>query len=129
MALSIQNDFAPAANNLAWILVETGGNIDEALGLAQTAKLKMTKNPAVMDTLGWIYYLKGSVLNAIGELQDAVQLDVNNALIHHHLGLAFYKNNQFEKAKESLERALSVDQNFKGAEQARKLLREIEIKN
>jgi len=129
MALSIQNDFAPAANNLAWILVETGGNIDEALGLAQTAKLKMTKNPAVMDTLGWIYYLKGSLLNAIGELQDAVQLDGSNALIHHHLGLAFYENNQFEKAKESLERALSVDQNFKGAEQARKLLREIEIKS
>ncbi|RJR50568.1 MAG: tetratricopeptide repeat protein [Desulfobacteraceae bacterium] len=128
-ALSIQKDFAPAANNLAWILVETGGNIDEALGLAQTAKSKMAKNPAVMDTLGWIYYLKGSLLNAIGELQDAVQLDASNAVIHHHLGQAFYKNNQLEKATESLERALSVDQNFKGAEQARKLLKEIKAKS
>jgi len=37
-ALEIRKDFAPAANNLAWILAEHGGNIDEALGLAQTAK-------------------------------------------------------------------------------------------
>ncbi|RJR50182.1 MAG: tetratricopeptide repeat protein, partial [Desulfobacteraceae bacterium] len=63
------------------------------------------------------------------ELQDAIHLDADNAVIHHHLGQAFYKNNQPEKAAESLERALSVDQNFKGAEQARKLLREIKTKS
>ena len=67
-ALEIDRDFAPAANNLAWNLVDGGGNIDEALGLAQKAKEKMPKSPAVMDTLGWVYYLKGSYLNAIARV-------------------------------------------------------------
>jgi tetratricopeptide (TPR) repeat protein len=128
-ALSLNREFAPAANNLAWTLVEAGGNIDEALGLAQSAKQKMPKNPAVMDTLGWIYYLKGSYLSAISELQDAARMDAGNALIHYHLGMAYHKNQQPDRAVDSLERALSIDRDFKGAEQARILLEEIKAKS
>jgi tetratricopeptide (TPR) repeat protein len=128
-ALAVDREFAPAANNLAWTLVDAGGNIDEALGLAQSAKQKMPKNSAVMDTLGWIYYLKGSYLNAISELQDAVQMDSNNAVIQFHLGMAYYKNNQIDRAVESLEKALSIDHSFKGADQARNLLKEIKTRS
>jgi tetratricopeptide (TPR) repeat protein len=127
-ALSIDKEFAPAANNLAWTLIEGGGNIDEALGYAQSAKQKMPKNAAVMDTLGWIYYLKGSTLSAVAELQDAVQVEGNNALIHYHLGVAYHKNNQLDRAKESLEKALALSQVFKDAEKARNLLKEIKAK-
>jgi tetratricopeptide (TPR) repeat protein len=106
-------------------LVERGGNIDEALGFAQVAKENMPKNPAVMDTLGWIYYLKGSYLNAIAELQDSVELVPDNAAINYHLGLAYYKNNQPDGATEYLEKALELEPNFKGAEEARRILNEI----
>jgi len=56
-ALEIREDFAPAANNLAWILAEHGGNIDEALGLAQTAKEKMPRDPSpvILYHLGMAY--------------------------------------------------------------------------
>lgn len=127
-ALSIDRDFAPAANNLAWNLIETGGNIDEALGLAQSAKQRMPRNAAVMDTLGWVFFLKGSYLSAIAELQDAVQLDETNALIHYHLGAAYSKNNQNERARDSLERALTLNPNFKDADQARNLLKEVKTR-
>ncbi|UCF56016.1 MAG: tetratricopeptide repeat protein, partial [Deltaproteobacteria bacterium] len=125
-ALEINRDFAPAANNLAWNLAEKGGNIDEALSFAQMAKEKMPKNAAVMDTLGWIYYLKGSYLSAIAELQDSVELAPDNPLINYHLGLAYYKNNEPDEAKEYLEKALQINQNFRGAEEARSILKEIE---
>jgi len=69
--LDLNKDFAPAANNLAWNLSERGKNLDEALGFAQVAKEKMPKSAAVMDTLGWLYYLKGSYLNAVAELQES----------------------------------------------------------
>lgn len=124
-ALEINKDFAPAANNLAWNLAERGKNIDEALGFAQAAKEKMTENAAVMDTLGWIYYLKGSYLSAIEEFRDSVTLDPENPVLYYHLGLAYRKNNQPEKARESLERALKIDKNFKWAEEARKALSEM----
>ncbi len=125
-ALELNKDFAPAANSLAWNLAESGGNIDEALGFAQLAKEKTPKDVGVMDTLGWIYYLKGSYLNAISEFQDGLELAPENPVINYHLGLAYYKNNQADAAKEFLEKALKIDQNFKGSEEARKVLKEME---
>jgi tetratricopeptide (TPR) repeat protein len=124
-ALAIKSDFAPAANNLAWNLLEREGNIDEALGFAQIAKEQMPKNPSVMDTLGWVYYRKGSYLNAIAEFQDSLALKPENPIINYHLGMAYFKNNQHDAARESLEKALNIDQNFKGSEEARRVLKEI----
>ncbi len=124
-ALKIKKDFAPAANNLAWNLAERHGNIDEALGLAQTAKEHMPESGPVMDTLGWIYYLKGSYLNAISEFQDSLERDPDNPVINYHLGLAFYKNHEPDKAAVFLQKALDIAKDFKGADEARSTLKEI----
>jgi tetratricopeptide (TPR) repeat protein len=125
-ALEIKKDFGPAANNLAWNLADRGGNIDEALTYAQIAKEQMPDSAAVMDTLGWIYYLKGSYLNAIAEFQDSLARDPSNAVINYHMGLAQYKNDDKTKAKEYLDKALELDANFKGADGARKVLKEMQ---
>ena len=127
-ALEIKKDFAPAANNLAWDLATGGGNIDEALGYAQTAKEHMPKNSAVMDTLGWIYYLKGSYLSAISEFQDSLVSDPQNPVIQYHLGMALYKNGQFKEAREVLQKALSISKEFKGSDEARNTLDDIRKK-
>jgi len=125
-ALEIKNDFAPAANNLAWNLVENGGNIDEALGFARIAKEKMPKSASVMDTLGWIYYLKGSYLNAISELQDSLEGQPDHPVVNYHLGMAFYKADKPDSAREYLEKALKIDPDFKGADEARATLEAIQ---
>jgi tetratricopeptide (TPR) repeat protein len=127
-ALGIRKDFGPAANNLAWNLAERGGNIDEALTYAQIAKAQIPDSAAVMDTLGWVYYLKGSYLNAIAEFQDSLVRDPNNAMINYHMGMAQYKNNDRIKAREFLEKALQLDPGFKGASEARNVLDEIKSK-
>ncbi|MBW2023063.1 MAG: tetratricopeptide repeat protein [Deltaproteobacteria bacterium] len=127
-ALEIKSDFAPAANNLAWSLAAHGGNIDEALALAQTAKEKMPESPEVMDTLGWIYYLKGSYLNAVFELNDALEKTPDNAVINYHMGMALAKNNQPERARAYLEKALKLNPKFQGADEARKTLAALQAK-
>jgi tetratricopeptide (TPR) repeat protein len=124
-ALAVKKDFGPAANNLAWNLAERGGNIDEALTFAQIAKEQLPNSPAVMDTLGYIYYRKGSYLNAIAEFQDSLARDPGNPVINYHMGLAQFKNNDKGKAKDYLEKALQLDPKFKEADEARKLLKEI----
>jgi tetratricopeptide (TPR) repeat protein len=124
-ALGIKRDFGPAANNLAWNLAERGGNIDDALTYAQIAKAQMPDSAAVMDTLGRIYYLKGSYLSAIAELQDSLSREPDNAVINYHMGMAQFKNNDKIKAKEFLQKALEIDPDFKGASEARKVLDEI----
>src|SRR5262252_4129669 len=80
---------AVAANNLAWIYADANEQLDTALQLAQTAKAAMAKNAAVDDTLGWVYYRKGLMSQAISSLQQSVQLQPNNASYQYHLGLAY----------------------------------------
>jgi tetratricopeptide (TPR) repeat protein len=125
-ALEIKKDFGPAANNLAWNLAERGKNIDEALSYAQLAKEQMPKSAAVMDTLGWIYTLKGVYGSAIAELQDALALAPEVPEINFHLGLAYYKSNQPKEARRYLAKALNLSGGFKGAVEARKVLESID---
>jgi Flp pilus assembly protein TadD len=124
-ALELKKDFGPAANNLAWLLAKTGQNLDEALGYAQAAKEQQPNDPSVMDTLGWIYYLKGSYLNAISELRDSHERLPENPIVNYHLGMAYYKNNQRDAAKEYLLKALELQKAFQGAEEARNVLNEL----
>jgi len=125
-ALAIKGDFAPAANNLAWNLAERGGNVDEALTFARIAKEHMPNSAAVMDTLGWLYYLKGTYLNAIAEFQDSLARDPNSSVVNYHMGLAYAKNNEPAKARDYLQKALEIEPNFKGADEARKILKHIQ---
>jgi len=121
--LEINPDFAPAANNLAYILTSQGGDINEALMLAKKAKELLPDDPSVMDTLGWIYYKKGLYESAIVEFSDSLEKLPDNPTIHYHLGAAFYQNGESTNAKIQLERALSLDGNFDGAEDAREMLK------
>ncbi|MEK7444148.1 MAG: tetratricopeptide repeat protein [candidate division NC10 bacterium] len=69
--LALSPRFAPAANNLAWILSEHGGDKDKALALAQTAKELAPEDPQVSDTLGWIFYRRGVHQRALALLKDS----------------------------------------------------------
>jgi len=74
-ALELQPETPIAANNLAWLIAENQGNLDEAL---QLATLSVSRNQTVAgfyDTLGWVYLKKGLYLPAVEQLRKAVALD------------------------------------------------------
>lgn len=121
-ALNIDPTAPVAANNLAWIYAETGGSLDLALQLAQTAKLQLPEIPEVDDTLGWIYYKKEMVTLAVSRLEEAVRKAPGRAVYHYHLGLAYAKQGNRDKARESLEKALSLDPNQDEAAEAHRAL-------
>jgi tetratricopeptide (TPR) repeat protein len=123
--LEIEPKFAPAANNLAYLLVERGGDLNEALKLAQSAKSQLPEEPSVMDTLGWVYYKKGLYDSAIGEFKASLAKAGENPTVAYHLGLAYHQKGEAEKARAELKRALELSGSFEGAEQARKLLAEL----
>ena len=76
-ALEIAPDSPIAANNLAWLLTENQGNLDEALQLA-TASVNKNQNVAgFYDTLGWVYLKKGLYSPAAEQLRRAIALDEN----------------------------------------------------
>ncbi|MCY7375981.1 MAG: tetratricopeptide repeat protein, partial [Pyrinomonadaceae bacterium] len=73
-ALEIAPDSPIAANNLAWLIADNQGNLDEALTLSQAV---VNRNPkaAYFDTLGWIYYKKELYSPAVESFKKAVALD------------------------------------------------------
>ncbi len=89
--MQIDRQAPVAANNLAWLYVENGGNLDLALQLAQTAKQGLNESAEVNDTLGFIYYKKNLPTLAIPPLKLSVDKEPNNPMFHYHLGLAYAK--------------------------------------
>jgi putative PEP-CTERM system TPR-repeat lipoprotein len=121
--LDINKNFAPAANNLAWNYAEYGGNLDIALGLAQKAREIRSDDPNFADTLGWIHYKKGTYLTAIGLLKESNEkFEGKNATVLYHLGMAYYKSGDKKLGRELLNKALSLNQNFTGAEEAKRIV-------
>ncbi|HEX3101726.1 MAG TPA: tetratricopeptide repeat protein, partial [Pyrinomonadaceae bacterium] len=78
-ALEISPDTPIAANNLAWLIAENQGNLDEALQLATGAVAKNQSVPVFYDTLGWVYLKKGLAHSAVEQLKKAVAMEDANA--------------------------------------------------
>lgn len=124
-ALDIDPKFAPAANNLAWLYAEHGGNIDVALSLAETAKEQQANDPSISDTLGWIYLKKGAYLKAIALFKESLDKLPDNPSIHYHLGMAYYEKGDKKFAKEELIASLKISDKYPESEDARKVLSEL----
>jgi tetratricopeptide (TPR) repeat protein len=98
-----------AANNLAWIYLENGGSVDLALHLAGVAKDAMPKAPEVHDTLGWAFFKKGSMPEAIAALQQSLELDPKAATTMYHLALAYEKTGDRSEARRMMTLYLQAD--------------------
>ena len=122
-ALALSPDNPLASNNLAYVILEQGGNVDVAMGMAQTARRGMPDSPNAADTLGWAYYQKGIYQSAISQFQEALRLTEkrggpDDADLHYHLGLAYQKTNQTALARQQLEKAVKLSPNNADARKA-----------
>ena len=122
-ALTLSPDHPLASNNLAYVILEQGGNVDVAMAMAQTARRGMPDSPNAADTLGWAYYQKGIYQSAISQFQEALKLsekrgEPDDADLHYHLGLAYQKTNQTTLARQQLERAVKLRPNNAEARKA-----------
>lgn len=124
-ALQIDPQQAIAANNLAFLMVENGGNSDVALSYAQTARAAMPQSSSTADTLAWVYYHKGTFSLARDLLQDAVKQDPQNASMHYHLGLTLGKLGDKSGATTELKKAADLAPNTPTAKQAEDALSHI----
>ena len=126
--MQIDPDAAVAANNLAWIYADKGGNLDIALQLAQTAQKRLPEVPEVNDTLGFIYYKKNLVPLAILTLKVSAENDPGNATYQYHLGLAYAGAGDNARAKQYLTRALALKTDFEGSQDAKDRLNSLDLR-
>lgn len=118
-ALAIQSDNPYASNNLAYVMLQQGGNVDEAFSMAQTARRQLPDNPNTADTLGWAFYHKKVYTSAISLFKEAVKKEPENVLFNYHLGLAYAKSGQTGLARQQLDRVVKIKPNFQGVDELR----------
>jgi len=121
-ALQIQPAQALAANNLAYMMLQNGENVDVALTLAQTARRGMPNSPTSADTLAWAYYYKGTYSFARDLLEEALKTDPNSATKQYHLGMVYSKLGDRNNAVDHLKKAISLKPDSPDAKAAQKAL-------
>jgi tetratricopeptide (TPR) repeat protein len=129
-ALEIKPENPLASNNLAYVMLQSGGNVDVALSLARTARRGMPDSPNAADTLGWILYQKGAYQSAVDLFQEALKLGEkskipDDATVHYHLGLAYEKTGKAALARQHLERVLKINPNYSEADDVKKQLAQL----
>ena len=129
-ALAIRPDNPMASNDLASVMLQSGGNLDVALSLAQTARRGMPRSPGVADTLGWIYYQKGAYHSAVDSLQEALRLaqEASSLTILGFTTISAWRMRRADKsilARQQLQQALRLNPNSSDAEDAKKQLAEL----
>ena len=121
-AIDLDPGAAVAANNLAWIYAEADENLDRAFGLAQRAAAQLPDLAETNDTLGWVQYKKNFPELAIPFFEKSIAIDPENGTYHYHLGLASAETDDFLRTREALERALELQPDFEGVDEARRVL-------
>lgn len=119
-------DNAVSVNNLASLLSEF--RTDEASKSRANEladKLKDVKQPAMLDTVGWVYYKDGRYADAVTVLKSVVEKSPDVSVFNYHLGMAYLKSGDKTSAGTFLSKALSTDVEFQGRKEASAQLKQL----
>lgn len=121
-ALRIDSTDPLALNNLAYMIAENDGDLNEALAYAQRARQKLPNYSEITDTLGWIYLKKNLTDNAIDTFRGLVAQAPQIPTYHYHYAMALSKKGDRESARRECLSALANKPNKAQEDQIRQLL-------
>ena len=108
LALELKPGNAALMNDLAYLIVDSGGNLDEALTLAEQAVRAAPGEPEITDTLAWIYFKKNLNDSALQILRGLVAKYPDRLNFRYHFGMALRHAGDELTAKRELTAALSM---------------------
>jgi tetratricopeptide (TPR) repeat protein len=120
--LAINPKLSAALNNLAYLYSERFNEPGKAFELAQRARDLLPGEPHAADTLGWILYKRKDYAWALSLLAEAADKLPGSADIQYHVGMAHYMLGEEQPARAALERALKLNAEFAGANDAKRAL-------
>jgi len=113
-----------AANDLAFLLAQSGRDLDRALELAQRA-VRLEDKPEIRDTLATVQLARGETDAALETLDAALEKHPDAATLRFRKGEALARKGDGAGAREAYRRALEGGP-FPEAEQARAALAKLE---
>lgn len=105
--ISLEPDNATALNALGYTLADRTSRLDEALLLIEKALKLAPKDPAILDSLGWVYYRMGKLKQALTLLEQAFAL-FPDAEVAAHLGEVLWALEDRAQAKAIWSKALNT---------------------
>jgi tetratricopeptide (TPR) repeat protein len=124
-ALADNPNLAGAKNDLAYLLIEQGADLERGLRLAREAREALPQQPQTLHTLGFAMLKNDLAEPAVEQLREAIALAGEGQeappIFFYHLGLAYKATGRHDQATEALERALG-GADFPEAEEARREL-------
>ena len=116
IALVPQDDPTRAAvvlNNLGYMWLDQGKNLDQAGEFIQKANQLSPKNPVYLDSLGWFHFKKGNFPEALKVLEEVEatikEPNIEDAEIFDHIGQTHAKLGNRSKALEYFKKASELD--------------------
>ncbi|MGQ9810840.1 MAG: fused MFS/spermidine synthase, partial [bacterium] len=119
-AYKLKPDDPDIAAAVAWYNAVLGKDLDKALRIAQ-GLVEKERNAICLDALGWIYFLKGDIDQAVKILEEAVNMDKDYVDAVYHLAIAVQAKGDSLAAKHLLRRVTNLDKGELG-EKAREFL-------
>tara|TARA_B100000029_G_scaffold216483_1_gene214281 strand:+ start:4180 stop:5793 length:1614 start_codon:yes stop_codon:yes gene_type:complete len=107
--ISTDQTDSQALNNYSYTLAERGVKLSTALDMAQKAISLDPKNPAYLDTIGWIYFKLKKYKKALNYIEQSVLGNENNPVVLEHLGDVLMKVNRSNDARVYYQKALDID--------------------
>jgi tetratricopeptide (TPR) repeat protein len=107
-AIQLKEDYAEALNYLGYWYTERNENLAQAHELLKKAVSLDPENGAYLDSLGWLYFKQGKFAQSI-ELLEKAAVKLEDSVIYHHLGDAYVKARNSQKAKEFFLKALTIE--------------------
>ena len=105
---------AEAYNYLGFMWADRGLKLDEAGILIKKALQMDPENPAFIDSLGWYYFKKGDLPDAVATLKKAATLiQPEDAVVDEHLADAYNAANDTTQALNYWQRASNIDKDNK----------------
>ena len=101
-SLRLDPENTSVMNNLAFDLVETNGDLNEALQMARRAVQKSPGNFEFTDTLGWVYLKNKDTRSALQVFQTLRKQQPQNASFRIHLARAYFESGDSSSAHHEL---------------------------
>jgi Flp pilus assembly protein TadD len=104
--LKLQPSDPIVLNNAAYLLADTGGDLERALTYAQRATRMVPSSTDFSDTLAWVYLKKGLSANAAEIYGQLVQAQPKNPTFRYRYALALRLKGDIERALSEAKTAL-----------------------
>ncbi len=105
--LTLDPDNSQALNALGYTLADQTDRLQEARELIEHAYRVNPDDPAILDSMGWVFYRLGEHQKALGYLQQAVA-KLEDGEILAHLGEVLWVLGQTDAARQQWQRAQAI---------------------